>query len=399
MPRTQAVCIALLLVATWAMAPAATAQQRSQIVHDAEYYILEAQNGQRWTVEDGELDARLAELRQRYGTPPNIIHFMWDDQPFGAVGIPAMQQIRGYETPMLNTMAEEGMLFTRMYTEPACTPSRSAALTGQHAVRTGMFQVGFPIEYHGLSEEIVTIAEVLSQAGYATGFYGKLHLGDIESSYPHNQGFDEAFFGVYNQATSLWNVEGEAANAMIGLKEELLPENPYQLDNTFSPTGYVFYIEGTKGGETREWCGTTNECYKSFDAEAENRALAFIRSSAEAGNPFYVAWWPMWISFIPEPVKTTLQRGLVAENYQGLDATAGALMELLRELGIAENTLIVAMADNGPMTHNPPAGAGLGEGPFRGGKGDFLEGGVRVSAQAWWPGTRSTRRPSPWKAS
>ena len=105
-------------------APAASA---ADIVHDAEYYILEAQNGKVWEVEDSELDAKLAELQATFGRPPNLIHFMWDDQPFGAVGIPAMQKIRGYETPNLNRMAEEGMLFTRMYTEVGCTPSRAAS--------------------------------------------------------------------------------------------------------------------------------------------------------------------------------------------------------------------------------------------------------------------------------
>jgi len=158
------------------------------------------------------------------------------------------------------------------------------------------------------------------------------------------------------------------------------------LDRGFIQNGWVLFYEGQKDGDTKEWCGTTNECYKSFDGEAEKRALAFVRKNAKEGKPFYVAWWPQWISFIPEPKKTTLQRGMVGEGYRALDASVGALMDTLHELGIAENTLIVAMSDNGPMTHNPPAGAGLGEGPFRGGKGDFLEGGVRVTAQAWWPG-------------
>jgi len=358
----------------------------ADIVHDAEYYILEAQNGKKWAVEDGDIDKKLAELREKYGAPPNIVHFLWDDQPFGAVGIPAMQAIRGYETPHLNAMAEEGMLFTRMYTEPSCTPSRAAVLTGQLARRTGVYSVGFGIEYRGLPDTIVTMAEVLSEVGYATGFYGKSHLGDIEEGYLHNQGFDEAFVAVYNQAASLWNVEGEAANATIGLKRELLADNPYQLDRAFIQDGWVLFYEGQKGGDTKEWCGTTNECYKSFDREAEKRALAFVRKNAKEGKPFYVAWWPQWISFIPEPKKTTIQRGMVGEGYRALDASVRALMDTLHELGVAENTLIVAMSDNGPMTHNPPAGAGLGEGPFRGGKGDFLEGGVRVTAQAWWPG-------------
>ena len=359
----------------------------ADIVHDAEYYILEAQNGAVWEVEDGKLNQKLAELKSKYGTTPNIVHFMWDDQPFGAVGIPAMQPMRGYSTPSLNEMAAEGMLFTRMYTEPSCTPTRSASLTGQHAVRTGVYEVGFGIEYRGFSDDTVTMAEVLSDAGYATGFFGKSHLGDIEEGYLHNQGFDEAFVAIYNQVASLWNEQGEGANATIGLKKELLAENPYKLDDSFIQDGWLLFYEGEKGGDTREWCGTTLECYKQFDHEAQKRALDFMRKSNQAGKPFYVAWWPQWITFVPDPLKTTLQRGLVAEGYaESVDPSAGALMETLKDLGIAENTLVVAMSDNGPMTHNPPAGAGLGEGPFRGGKGDFLEGGVRVAAQAWWPG-------------
>ena len=170
-----------------------------KIVHDAQYYILDAQNGEQWAAEDKDLDARLAALRQKYGRPPNIIHLMWDDQPFGAVGIPALQQFRGYSTPRLNQMADEGILFTRMYSQPSCTPTRAAAMTGQIPVRNGMYKVGLPIEYKGLSKNTVTIASALSKAGYKTAFYGKWHLGDIEESYPYNQGFDEALFAVYNQ--------------------------------------------------------------------------------------------------------------------------------------------------------------------------------------------------------
>ena len=161
-------------------------QAAEKIVHDAEYYILEAQNGKVWAVEDGKLDQKLAELRKKYGAPPNIIHYMWDDQPLMSFGDPLYQKVRGYETPQLNKLAEEGMLFARMYTEPGCTPSRAAAMTGQLAIRTGTWEIGFPIEYTGFAAENVTLAEVLSEAGYATGFYGKLHLGDTEESYPHN---------------------------------------------------------------------------------------------------------------------------------------------------------------------------------------------------------------------
>ncbi len=125
----------------------------------------------------------------------------------------------------------------------------------------------------------------------------------------------------------------------------------------------------------------------------EKRAHALMTKSIADAKPFYVAWWPLWTSFIPDPKKVSLQRGLVGEAYQKmLDPAAGRLMDFLRAQGIAENTLIVAMGDNGPMTHNPPPGAGLGEGIFRGGKGDATEGGVRVCAQAWWPGTIKPRQ-------
>ena len=193
--------VAFLL--TFFLSGNALAKEPSKIVHDAEYYILEAQNGKKWAVEDKELDKKLAELKKKYGTPPNIIHIMWDDTAYGDIGIPAIQKVRGLNTPRMNTMAEEGILFTRMYTEVGCTPSRAASATGRLAIRSGMYNIGMLLEMHGMRGEEVTIAEVLSQAGYATAFHGKWHLGDIEESYPHNQGFDEAFFTGYNQILSL----------------------------------------------------------------------------------------------------------------------------------------------------------------------------------------------------
>ncbi len=354
--------IGILALTAWTTVPVANAQ----IVHDAEYYILEAQNGDRWDAEDTALDARLAELRQRHGTPPNIIHVMWDDTSFGDVGIPAISKIRGFETPNINKMAEEGILFTRMYTEIGCTPSRAAVLTGRHAVRSGMYVIGFPTEYSGMRAEEVTIAEVLSEAGYATGFYGKAHLGDIEQSYTHNQGFDETLFGIYNQVFSLFNATGEAANAMLGVIPEMLVPDPYKLDDTFGPKGSVGYIEGNKGEQGREWRGTAKEDYDAFDPETKVRALGFIRKNAAANKPFYVAWWPMMTSFIPSPEKKTLNRGLYTDNMQyNVDAFVGELMDELQRLGIAENTLLIAMADNGPMAHNPPPGLGMTETIFR----------------------------------
>ena len=357
------------------------------IVQDAEYYVLEAQNGDAWAAEDVDLDKRLAALREKFGRPPNLIQIMWDDTAFGDVGIPAIQKVRGLDTPNLNQLAAEGILFTRMYTEVGCTPTRAAAATGRLAVRNGMHNIGMLLESHGLRDEEVTMAEVLSEAGYATAFHGKWHLGDIEESYPNNQGFDEAFFTGYNQILSFNTKIAEGANASIGLFEDMLPPDPYKLDDTFVTKAWVQIAEGVKGGETRQWGDNSHENYMKIDPEAQQRTLDFIERNAKAGKPFYVANWPLLTSFIPNPKKCSLSRSILQDGLQcNIDPFIGKLMAKLKELGIAENTLVIAMADNGPMAHNPPPGLGMAETIFRGGKGDFTEGGVRVPASAWWPG-------------
>ena len=160
---------------------------QNEIIHDAEYYIVKEQNGEKWAKADVDLNKKLDALEKKHGTPPNIIYILWDDQQVGAIGNEMIQRLLGYKTPNLNKMAAEGINFTRMYSEPACTPTRAAFITGRAPVRNGMGIVGMPHESKGLAASEVTIAEVLSQAGYATAFYGKGHLGDIEESYLHNQ--------------------------------------------------------------------------------------------------------------------------------------------------------------------------------------------------------------------
>jgi len=337
-------------------------------------------------VEDKDLDAKLAELREKYGAPPNIVHIMWDDMAFGDAGIPALNKVRGFDTPQSNRMAAEGALFTRYYTEAACTPSRAAVITGRYAVRSGMYNVAFPIEAAGLDGEEVTMAEVLSEAGYATAFFGKWHLGDIEESYPHNQGFDETLFTPYNQVLSLWNKVGEGANAVQGVIKGMLQEDPYEVDKTFGPGDWIMTMEGKKGESAREWGSSDLEEYMAIDPECERRTTAFIERNAAEKKPFYVAYWPNMTAFIPNPMKSTVARSLLADGFTNVDAFLGKVMDQLQELGIAENTLVVAHGDNGPMVHDPPPGLGMTETVFRGGKSDYWEGGIRVAAFAWWPG-------------
>jgi len=378
---TAFICLVALL--------GASAGSAREVVHDAEFYVLKAQHGEAWAAEDAELAKRLEALRKKHGTPPNIVYLLWDDTAFGAVGFPGLQKNFGYETPQLNRMAAEGINFTRMYTEPSCTPTRAAMLTGRIPVRHGMGIVGMPHEFSGMRKEEVTIAEVLSKVGYATAHYGKGHLGDIEESYLHNQGFDEALFTPMNQITSLYNPQGTAVNAVIGFSPEVLVPDPYTLDDPgLLPVGWVQGIEGKKGELGKEWCGNSNECFDKMDIESEKRLIEFIRRNAKAGKPFYAQYWPNFLNFMKPPMpRRTPSGGMVAESLQRLDDFVGLLMEELKTLGIAENTIFIAMADNGPMVHDPPAGWGMLEMMYRGGKGDFTEGGVRTPAFAWWPGT------------
>ncbi len=356
------------------------------IIHDAEHYVLAAQLGEEWSKQDAQIADKLAALRDKYGKPPNIIHIMWDDTPVGEIGIPEIQKIRGWETPVMNQLAEEGINFMRMYTEPSCTPSRAAVITGRHAVRNGMYNVGFPYEYGGLAADEVTIAEVLSEVGYATAFYGKAHLGDVESSYLSRQGFDEALWSPYNQVPSLYVPQAQqVALSKAVLYPEMYPEDPYDIDKGWRPRGYVWALEGTKGGPVRE-VGTppNHDDYMKLEDEYFKRATDFIRNNAGGEKPFFLALWPQLTSFLGFRENVTAAGGLLQEAIARMDVRIGKLREVLEELGIAENTLVILMADNGPMTHNGPVG--MVETLYTGGKGDYTDGGVRVPAIAWWPG-------------
>jgi arylsulfatase len=378
----MALIVGLLVVNQTAFAQA----EKPKIIHDAEYYILDALHGEAWAAQDKELDQKLAELREKYGAPPNIIHIMWDDTAVGEVGISAIQKLQGFETPNINRLAAEGINFMRMYTEPSCTPSRAACMTGRHPVRNGMYNVGFPYEYGGLAASEVTMADVLSKAGYATAFYGKWHLGDIETSYCTKHGFDEALWMPYNQATSLYTPQGQmAALTPAVLFPEMFAKDPYDMDPGWRPRGYVFALEGTKGGPVREFGRAPNhDDYMKIEGECQKRTIAFIEKYAAAKKPFYVDYWPVLTSFLGFPNRVTASGGIPQEALARIDVWIGSLMDDLKRLGIAENTLVVLMADNGPMTHNGPPG--MIETLYRGGKGDYTEGALRVPAMAWWPG-------------
>ena len=196
--RRKLLMISCLFMLSSALSIAAWA---GSIVHDAEYYILHAQNGKKWAAEDKELDQRLAELRKKNGgKPPNIVYILLDDVGFGEIGMDEISVIRGYKTPNITALAKEGLSLQRMYTEPSCTPTRVAMMTGRYPTRTGLTEAKATLAGDGLHAEEVTLAEVLRDAGYYTSHVGKWHLGDIEQAYASNQGFIHAEFPIHQQA-------------------------------------------------------------------------------------------------------------------------------------------------------------------------------------------------------
>jgi arylsulfatase len=394
MPRSYLLAVSVTIVALGATARA-QAQQSSPIVHDGEFNYLRAQYGEQWDQEDVTVDAQLAEIRARNGGKrPNILYILVDDVGFGDFGIRELGYVRGTKTPNINTLADQGLAFMRMYTEPSCTPTRVAFMTGRHPVRTGMGEVKVALVGEGLAAREVTIAEILSASGYNTVHIGKWHMGDIEEAFPHNQGFDFAAFPVHQQVQlALMTPEGDHANALQGFMENSYTDE-FAIDQRFKPFGLVTGLEGYKGQDAREvdmapgeqW---TQAKYNQMHERYQRQTLEQLRALAQQDEPFFLQYWPLIpLNFVrsDREVFKTANGGTAVESMQQLDAWVGEILAEVDALGIAENTLVVLMADNGPMLKGMERILGMSDMVYRGGKTDHLEGGVRVNAFARWPG-------------
>jgi len=372
------------LLTAMVLAPLANAKD---IIHDSEHQIVQAQYAEKWMQEDASVQKKLDALHEKHGKRPNIIYIMWDDMKYGAIGHPLLNNVTGYLSPNINKMAANGMSFTRMYSEPSCTPTRVAAMTGRQPFRSGMIFPIFPIHRMGLPGSEVTIAEVLDD-DYNTGFFEKSHFGDMEESYLHNQGFDEAIFTMYNQfAGQMFTPEAEASGKTIGWTDDTVDQ--YALDQNFRPLDWKWAVEGFKGQKGKEIStpATTQE-YRDFNKMAYGRVKDFIKKHADDDKPFLLDWWPNLIE-IDNPLDTPRKTPIgtfSSESFARFDEQVGEIVALTEELGIADNTVIVLSADNGPMEALWPDTTFQNPGIFRGGKNDFLEGGVRVPAFAYWPG-------------
>jgi len=317
---------------------------------------------------------------------PNILVMFGDDVGFWNVSA-FNQGMMGYRTPNIDRIADEGALFTDAYAQQSCTAGRAAFITGQSPIRTGMLKVGLPGAPEGLMAEDPTIATLLKERGYATGQFGKNHLGDRNEFFPTVHGFDEFFGNFYH----------------LNAEEE--PENPdypksAEFKQKFGPRG-VFHCYATNevsslpddprfGAWGKQRCEDTGPLTKkrmeTFDSEVADEAERFIREKTGADEPWFV-WFNtsrmhVWTHLKPESEgKTGL--GIYADGMVEHDGHIGRMLDLLDELGIADNTIVVWTSDNGAEVMTWPDG---GMTPFRGEKNTNWEGGYRVPLVARWPG-------------
>ena len=375
---------------------ACSAVQAAEIVHDTEFLVLEAQHAQQWAEDDKAVDRKLAEFKKTNGgKPPNILYILIDDIGFGDLGIPELNAIRGYKTPNINEFAREGMRFARMYTEPSCTPTRVAFMTGRQPHRNGMGDTAVDIAGFGLAGKEVTIAEVLSEVGYNTAHVGKWHMGDIEEAWPHNQGFDYAAFPVHQQG-QLTIFHDDAAREEVSISIGPNQYDPrFTLDNWLRPNpgAMVTGLEARKGEKPREvhmeagerW---TEAKYMEMNYRYQRQALEQLRDLAGKDEPFFLQYWPLYPLTGPRTAYdeyTTPNGGTYVEKMKLLDEWIGDIMTEMNELGVADNTVVVIMGDNGHFTKYSPQ-SGFTPMIFKGGKGATTEGGVRVDAFVRWPG-------------
>ncbi len=375
-----------------ALSATVCAAETKPIVTDGEFEYLRAQFGEKWDAEDVEIDARLNDIRAANGgKPPNILYVLIDDVSFGQMGNRAMNYVTGIDTPNINDFAQEGLSLMRMYTEPSCTPTRTAFLTGRQPYRAGVEEVKVALVGEGLAAEEVTIAEVLKEVGYNTSHVGKWHQGDIEQAYAHNQGFDWAAFPLHQQVQlSLMTREAMQANNMLGFHNSG-QSNQFALDQRFKPYGLVTGIEGEAGGTAREvdmapgeeW---TQAKYEDMNERYQRQIIEQLEKLAKEDDPFFLQYWPLYpLNFAYPEQAISRNGGFHADKLQLLDQWLGELFDKVDELGIGDNTIVMLMADNGLMYHYEGT-SGLSQLIYRGGKTQHLEGGIRTDAFIRWPG-------------
>jgi arylsulfatase len=276
----------------------------------------------------------------------------------------------GYQTPNIDRIANEGAMFTDAYGQQSCTAGRASFILGQEPFRTGLLTIGMPGDPHGITDWMPTIADVMKTQGYATGQFGKNHLGDQNQHLPTNHGFDEFFGNLYHL-----NAEEEPEGYFY-------PKDP-AFKKKFGPRGVIHSYAGGKIEDT----GPLNVArMPTIDEEFLDAAQTFIRKNAEDEQPFFV-----WFNTTRMHVFTHLKKDSLGKTGKGIhadgmvehDGHVGQLLDLLDKLDIAKNTIVVYTTDNGAELALWPDGAMT---MFHGEKGSTWEGGLRIPLLIRWPG-------------
>ena len=306
---------------------------------------------------------------------PNIVLVFLDNFGWGEPGFNGGGIIRGAATPSLDQLASEGLRLTNFNVEVQCTPSRSAIMTGRYAIRSGNGTVPLGEGVYGLVQWEVTMAEMLSEAGYATGMYGKWHLGRTEGRFPTDQGFDE-WYGVPN------STDESVYSSLPGFAESGLPE--------------TFVMDGKKGSTPEKVRPYRLDYRPLIDRDLTDRAISFMKQNVEADKPFFV-YLPYTATHFP----TMPHPDFVGKSGNGswgdllmqIDSYVGELLETIEGLGVAENTIFIFTADNGPEALSAGETSLTVETSIHGSAGPWrstlftgYEGALRVPFAVRWPG-------------
>jgi arylsulfatase len=268
---------------------------------------------------------------------PNIVFIFMDNFGYGELGVYGGGITRGGATPQIDALAAEGLRLTNFNVEVQCTPSRSALMTGRYAIRSGNATVPITTGMYGLTQWEITMAEMLSDAGYATGMFGKWHLGHTEGRFPTDQGFDE-WYGIPNSTDeSLWPDQDQ----FNSVSQENL--SPYAVPE------YIY--DGRKGSSPEKVKIYDSEMRPEIDRELTDKAIDFMRRKAAADKPFFV-YLPYTQTHMPVvPSKAFAGKsgnGDWGDVLMQLDAYVGELLETIDDLGISDDTIFVFTSDNGP---------------------------------------------------
>jgi arylsulfatase A-like enzyme len=306
---------------------------------------------------------------QQTAKKPNILVIFGDD-----IGVPQISAysmgMMGYRTPNIDRIAKEGAIFTDSYGQQSCTAGRASFILGEEPFRTGLLTIGMPGDPHGIAPWMPTIADVVKTQGYATGQFGKNHLGDQDQHLPTKHGFDEFFGNLYHL-----NAEEEPEGYFY-------PKDP-EFKKKYGPRGVIHSYADGKIEDT----GPLNVArMPTIDEEFLAAAKDFIERQHKADKPFFV-WFNttrmhVFTHLKPESVGKT-GKGIEADGMAEHDEMIGQLLKQLDDLGIADNTIVVYTTDNGAEIALWPDG---GMTPFKGEKGTTWEGGFRIPMMVRWPG-------------